>query len=171
MNHGPFNSHQLLPNNHQWKRPPPQLLLIPGKVPGQKPPFWPPGLVDPKSPEAPEHVARHPQLLWSVAFAPEGHQVAACHGAVGQSPAAPFLWPTFFEDFLFGVGWLFSYKGDEILTSCCGWQMVDFFFIVFFHIERGCDFFCNSCIGSTLGLLSYSLFFFVVGWLFEAKAV
>jgi len=36
---------------------------------------------------APEHVARHPQLLWSVAFAPEGHQVAACHGAVGQSPA------------------------------------------------------------------------------------
>lgn len=35
----------------------------------------------------PEHVARHPQLLWSVAFAPEGRQVAACHGAVGQSPA------------------------------------------------------------------------------------
>lgn len=56
--------------------------------------------------EAPEHVARHPQLLWSVAFAPEGHQVAACHGAVGQSPAAPFLWPTFFRKFLFGVGWL-----------------------------------------------------------------
>ena len=51
-------------------------------------------------------MARHPQLLWSVAFAPEGHQVAACHGAVGQSPAAPFLWPTFFRKFLFGVGWL-----------------------------------------------------------------
>jgi hypothetical protein len=34
-------------------------------------------------------VARHPQLLWSVAFAPEGRQVAACHGAVGQSPAVP----------------------------------------------------------------------------------
>lgn len=31
--------------------------------------------------------ARHPQLLWSVAFAPTGHQVAASHGAVGQSPS------------------------------------------------------------------------------------
>ncbi|CAJ1436087.1 unnamed protein product, partial [Effrenium voratum] len=38
-------------------------------------------------PLAPSHVARHPQLLWSVAFAPSvGVRVAACHGAVGQSP-------------------------------------------------------------------------------------
>jgi len=29
---------------------------------------------------------RHPQLVWSVAFAPGGEHVAACHGAVGQSP-------------------------------------------------------------------------------------
>ncbi|CAJ1333579.1 unnamed protein product, partial [Effrenium voratum] len=39
-------------------------------------------------PLAPSHVARHPQLLWSVAFAPSVgvERVAACHGAVGQSP-------------------------------------------------------------------------------------
>eukprot|EP00913_Durusdinium_trenchii_P014073 g13213.t1 len=36
---------------------------------------------------APRRMARHPQLLWSVAFAPEGWHVAACHGAVGQSPS------------------------------------------------------------------------------------
>lgn len=30
--------------------------------------------------------ARHPQLVWKVAFAPGGAEVAACHGAVGQSP-------------------------------------------------------------------------------------
>ncbi|CAE7377285.1 unnamed protein product [Symbiodinium natans] len=35
---------------------------------------------------APRHVRRHPQLLWAVAFAPGGRLVAACHGAVGQSP-------------------------------------------------------------------------------------
>ncbi|CAK0818930.1 unnamed protein product [Prorocentrum cordatum] len=29
---------------------------------------------------------RHPQLVWRVAFAPSGELVAACHGAVGQSP-------------------------------------------------------------------------------------
>jgi len=29
---------------------------------------------------------RHPQLLWRVAFAPGGELVAACHGAIGQSP-------------------------------------------------------------------------------------
>eukprot|EP00931_Biecheleriopsis_adriatica_P030291 TRINITY_DN17866_c0_g1_i2.p1 TRINITY_DN17866_c0_g1~~TRINITY_DN17866_c0_g1_i2.p1 ORF type:complete len:461 (+),score=83.67 TRINITY_DN17866_c0_g1_i2:27-1385(+) len=34
----------------------------------------------------PLHMARHPQLVWHVAFAPSGLQVAACHGAVGQSP-------------------------------------------------------------------------------------
>ncbi|CAE7871427.1 unnamed protein product [Symbiodinium microadriaticum] len=34
----------------------------------------------------PRHVRRHPQLLWAVAFAPGGRLVAACHGAVGQSP-------------------------------------------------------------------------------------
>lgn len=35
---------------------------------------------------APRKVARHPQLVWRVAFAPTGAKVAACHGAVGQSP-------------------------------------------------------------------------------------
>jgi len=30
--------------------------------------------------------AKHPQLVWRVAFAPHGETVAACHGAVGQSP-------------------------------------------------------------------------------------
>eukprot|EP00439_Symbiodinium_sp_Y106_P059888 s166_g8.t2 len=34
----------------------------------------------------PRHIRRHPQLLWAVAFAPGGRLVAACHGAVGQSP-------------------------------------------------------------------------------------
>lgn len=34
----------------------------------------------------PRVTARHPQLLWRVAFSPTGEQVAACHGAVGQSP-------------------------------------------------------------------------------------
>lgn len=37
-------------------------------------------------------MARHPQLLWSVAFAPEGWHVAACHGAVGQSPSVRRGW-------------------------------------------------------------------------------
>ncbi|CAE8705756.1 unnamed protein product, partial [Polarella glacialis] len=35
---------------------------------------------------APKWMARHPQLIWRVAFAPGGTQVATCHGAVGQSP-------------------------------------------------------------------------------------
>jgi len=30
---------------------------------------------------------QHPQLVWRVAFAPGGHLIAACHGAVGQSPS------------------------------------------------------------------------------------
>ena len=82
-----------------------------------------------------------------------------------------FCGQLFFENFCLGlVGWLFSYKGDEILTSCCGWQMVDVFFSLFFSYRKGVIFFCNSCIGSTLGLLSYSFFFHIVGWLFEAKA-
>lgn len=34
----------------------------------------------------PRSIARHPQLVWKVAFSPNGEQVAACHGAVGQSP-------------------------------------------------------------------------------------
>lgn len=34
----------------------------------------------------PRTAARHPQLVWKVAFAPGGELVAACHGAVGQSP-------------------------------------------------------------------------------------
>eukprot|EP00930_Biecheleria_cincta_P098962 TRINITY_DN90614_c0_g1_i1.p1 TRINITY_DN90614_c0_g1~~TRINITY_DN90614_c0_g1_i1.p1 ORF type:complete len:445 (-),score=58.31 TRINITY_DN90614_c0_g1_i1:71-1363(-) len=34
----------------------------------------------------PRKVARHPQLVWRVAFSPTGARVAACHGAVGQSP-------------------------------------------------------------------------------------
>ncbi|CAE7797263.1 unnamed protein product [Symbiodinium sp. CCMP2456] len=34
----------------------------------------------------PRYVRRHQQLLWAVAFAPGGRLVAACHGAVGQSP-------------------------------------------------------------------------------------
>lgn len=35
---------------------------------------------------APKSIGRHPQLIWRVAFSPGGQQVAACHGAVGQSP-------------------------------------------------------------------------------------
>eukprot|EP00929_Paragymnodinium_shiwhaense_P120151 TRINITY_DN92047_c0_g1_i1.p1 TRINITY_DN92047_c0_g1~~TRINITY_DN92047_c0_g1_i1.p1 ORF type:complete len:477 (-),score=25.28 TRINITY_DN92047_c0_g1_i1:111-1541(-) len=34
----------------------------------------------------PKVTQRHPQLVWRVAFAPAGDLVAACHGAVGQSP-------------------------------------------------------------------------------------
>jgi len=34
----------------------------------------------------PRSVGKHPQLVWKVAFSPNGEQVAACHGAVGQSP-------------------------------------------------------------------------------------
>lgn len=34
----------------------------------------------------PRAVRKHPQLIWRVAFAPQGDLVAACHGAVGQSP-------------------------------------------------------------------------------------
>jgi len=29
---------------------------------------------------------KHPQLVWRTSFSPDGRQVAACHGAVGQSP-------------------------------------------------------------------------------------
>lgn len=35
---------------------------------------------------APSWMGKHPQLVWRVAFAPGGDRVAACHGAVGQSP-------------------------------------------------------------------------------------
>ena len=35
---------------------------------------------------APSATGRHPQLIWRVAFSSGGERVAACHGAVGQSP-------------------------------------------------------------------------------------
>jgi len=38
------------------------------------------------APQAPRSVGKHPQMVWRVAFAPRGDLVAACHGAVGQSP-------------------------------------------------------------------------------------
>lgn len=34
----------------------------------------------------PRFVGRHPQLVWRVVFSPDGSRIAACHGAVGQSP-------------------------------------------------------------------------------------
>lgn len=35
---------------------------------------------------APRATKQHPQLVWRVAFSTDGELVAACHGAVGQSP-------------------------------------------------------------------------------------